>query len=115
MEIYSTHTTFNLVEAYIIETFKACAGDSLYAMVGDEKVLFPSHEEVLTLCIIFKREVGGFRALSKRAPGWKARPMLQINFFRRTPGRMCRSEEVLGPNYFTFKESRESGMVVRKP
>lgn len=58
VEIDSTHTSFNLVEAYIVETFEACACNSLDAMVGHQKVLLPSHEEVLALCVVLKREVG---------------------------------------------------------
>jgi len=41
--------------------------------------------------------------------------MLQVNFFRRTPGGMGGFEEVLRPDDFAFKEGRQGGMVVREP
>ena len=68
-----------LVEADIIEALKASSIDRLDAMVGDEKMLLPPHEDMLSLGPILEAKVGMFGLFRKRSPRWKSVPMLHVH------------------------------------
>lgn len=85
VEIYPAHRPRRLVEADVIESFEARSSDRFDTVVGYKKVLFPAHEEVLSLLIVLQGEVWAFGGLSKRSPCWKSCPMLQIDLFAAAP------------------------------
>ena len=47
-----------LVEADVIEAFEASPGDGPHAVVRDQEVFFPTHEDVLPLSKVLVGEVG---------------------------------------------------------
>ena len=47
--IYTRESTPLLVEAYIVEAFKASAGNGCDAMVRDQEIFLPSHEDMFSL------------------------------------------------------------------
>lgn len=49
VEIYTTNTAFLLIKADIVEALETSPVDSPYAMIRDEKVFLPPHEDVLPL------------------------------------------------------------------
>ena len=49
MEIYPTDSPLDLVVAYVIEPFEAGALDGSDAVVGNEEMLFPSHEYIFAI------------------------------------------------------------------
>lgn len=49
MEVYPADRTTALVEADVVETLEASPCDRLHSMVWNEKILLPSHEEMLAL------------------------------------------------------------------
>lgn len=49
MEVDALDGSRNLVEAYVIETFKTCAADRPNSMVWHQKIFLPAHEQMLFL------------------------------------------------------------------
>jgi hypothetical protein len=49
MKVYPAHFALYLIEANIVEPFKAGPRNSSHPMVGDQEVLLPPHEYVLAL------------------------------------------------------------------
>lgn len=52
VKIDSGHCPFNLVETNIIKALKTRARYSSHAMVRNEEILLPPHEDMLALCKI---------------------------------------------------------------
>ena len=104
MEINPTDTPIPLIKTNIIKPFKTRARNGFHAMVGDEEVFFPAHEDVLALLVVFEREGRRFGRFCQRTPGWEPRPVLQIDFFRGAPGGVGGFEEVFGADDFAFEE-----------
>lgn len=104
MEINPTNAPINLIKAYIVKSLETGARDCLDAVVWHQEVFFPAHKDVLALLVIFQCEGGRFRGFGKRAPGRESRPVLEVDFFRGAPGRMCGFEKVFGANDFAFEE-----------
>ena len=133
MVVDPAHRPAALVKTDIVETLETCSRDGFDAVVGHEEVLFPAHEEVLSLLVIFQREIrggGGGRvrgwsccgfvrggccscgAFGQGSPGGEAGPVLQVDFLAAPPGGVGGFEEVLGADYLAFEESGEGGVVV---
>lgn len=104
MEINPTNTSINLIKANVIKTLETRARDRLHAVVRHEEVFFPAHENVFALLVVFERERRRFGGFGQRAPGREACPVLEVDFLRGTPGRVCGFEEVFGADNFAFKE-----------
>lgn len=104
MEINPTNTPINLIKTNVIKPLETGARDRLDAVVRHEEVLFPAHEDVLALLVVFQREGGRFGGFGERAPGWEARPVLQVDFFGGAPGGVGGFEEVFGADDFAFEE-----------
>lgn len=104
MEIDPTDPPIPLIETNIIKTLETRPRDRLHAVIRDQEVLFPAHEDVLTLLVVFQREGGVFGGFGEGPPGGEARPVLQVDFFGRVPGRVGGFEEVLCADYFAFEE-----------
>ena len=104
VEINPTDTPVNLIKTDVIEPFEAGARDRLDAVVWHEEVFFPAHEDVLALLVVLERKRGRFGRFGQRSPGWEARPMLKVDFFRGAPGGVCGFEEVFGADDFAFEE-----------
>lgn len=60
VEVNPTDTPVALVEADVVEALETRARDRLDPVVGHEKVLFPAHENVLALLVVFEGERGRF-------------------------------------------------------
>lgn len=116
MEINAADRATALVEADVVETFETRSCDSFDAMVGDEKVFFPPHEEMLALieAIHVCRAGGGRfeRRLCERAPRGESCPVLHINLFRGSPRWMICAEEVFGADDLALEECCQSRVVV---
>jgi hypothetical protein len=54
MEVDPTDAAVALVEANVIEPFEACTIDCLDAVVGNQEVLFPAHENVFALLVVLQ-------------------------------------------------------------
>ncbi len=57
MKVDSTHLPRDLIEADVVEPFEARPRDCSYFMIRDQKILFPSHEKVLSLHEVLIREI----------------------------------------------------------
>lgn len=113
MKIYSADCSASLVETYVIEPFKTGARDGFDPVVGHQEVFLPPHEHVFAIETSAQRECRIlFSCLRQRSPGWKSRPMLQVDLFGATPRRMGCAEEVFGPNDLAFEESGQCGMII---
>ena len=105
MEVDATDGARNLVEAYVVETFKASSHDLSDPMVWHEKVFFPSHEDVLSLPTVLIVEIGTSRLFGQRPPRWKSIPVLIVGFVRCAQRFVFRLKCVFGTNDFTFEVS----------
>lgn len=114
MEIYPADCSFNLVEADVVEPFEARPRDSPHAMIRDEEVFFPPHEDVFSLGEIAVREVGSLSLFSQRAPGRKPRPVIHVSPLRCAPFFVTGLEGVFGSNDFSFEERRQGRVIFRK-
>jgi hypothetical protein len=81
-------------------------------MIRNEKVLFPSHEYVFTLCEVPVGEIWLLRLFGKRPPGRKSGPMVHVGLLRCTPSFISGLESVFGPNDFSFEERCQSRMIL---
>lgn len=111
VEIDSADVPRDLVEADVIETFEACAGDLPHAMVGHKEGFLPAHEDVFALEVVFVVEVWFLGLFSKGAPGGKAGPVLHVGFVGGAPGGMVGLEGVFGANDFAGEIGGECWMV----
>jgi len=50
MEVYSAYGPLNLVEADVVETFKAGTSDCSHSVIRNQEMFLPPHEDVLSLC-----------------------------------------------------------------
>jgi hypothetical protein len=92
MKVNPTHTPDPLIEANIVEPLEARATNTLDAMIGHKKQLFPPHKQMVLLQVVGKREaaveMAGGRAFGGGgedfgvvgAEGGEAGPVLQIDF-----------------------------------
>lgn len=83
-------------------------------MIRNKKVLFPSHEYVLTLCEVPVGEIRLLRLFGKRPPGRKSGPMVHVGLLRRTPRFISGLESVFDTNDFSFEERCQSRMILGK-
>jgi len=80
MEIYATDGTLALIEADIVEAFKARPANGAYTVIWYQKVFLPPHKNILPLCQTLNIKVPLPRLLLKRTKGVEFGPMLQIDF-----------------------------------
>jgi hypothetical protein len=104
MEINPTNTAIHLIKTNVIKPLETRARDCFHAVVRHEEILFPAHENVLALLVVLQRERGRFGGFGQGAPGWEARPVLQVDFFRGAPRGVRGFEEVFGADDFAFEE-----------
>ena len=110
MEINTGNLPSNLVEANIVEPLKARAGDGTLAVVGDEEVLLPPHENV-----VFSREVDIFnnpllQALTVGFEGIEFLPVRQVCSLVGVP-LVLGQEAVFRPDNLAFKVGAYRGIV----
>lgn len=108
MEINAADRATTLVETDVVKAFETCPRDCFHAMVGNEKVLLPTHEKMLALVEavhVSRAGRGRFeRGFGERAPGGEACPVLHVDLFGRAPRRMVCAEEVFGADDFAFEK-----------
>ena len=114
MEVYPADGSLHLVEADIVEPFKARTGNGPYAMIRDEEVFLSSHEDVFPLGEVAVGEIGSFGLLGQRAPGRESGPMVHIGLLRCSPCLVSSLEGVLRSDDFAFEERRQSRMILRE-
>jgi hypothetical protein len=85
MEIDSTDGTLTLVEANIVEAFETGTSYRPYTMVWHQKVLLPSHENILSLRQPMDMAVAFARLLLKRPESIELCPVLQIDLIGGAP------------------------------
>lgn len=112
VEIYSTYSPGFLVEADVVEAFKASAVDCPHAVIRHEKTLLPAHEDVL-----FRTEVRNDNittlphGLGVRSKGRKLVPVGHINLVGCTPVRVVCQKPVFRADNFAFEKGCESGII----
>lgn len=113
MEIDTTDLPIDLIEAYVIEAFKARSTNRLDPVIRHEKVLLPPHKHVFLIRRIAHREGRILPGIfGKRPPAWKPVPVLKVDFLRGAPGGVGCAEEVFGADDFAFEKCGESGVIV---
>lgn len=110
VKIDAADISIDLVEADVVETLEAGAGDCAHTVVGHEKVLLPAHKQCVARGIVAEVEVWPSRLAGKRLPGRKAIPMMHVDLFARSPLGMTCMECIFGANDFTFEICRQSRM-----
>lgn len=111
MKIYPADGPFNLVKADIVEPFEARSGDSSHAMIRDEEVFLPSHEDVFSLSEIAVGEVGSLGLFSQRTPGREPCPVTHVCTLRCAPFFVAGLEGVFGSDDFSFEECRQGRVI----
>lgn len=114
MEVYPANRPFYLIEADVVESLEARAGDRPDPVIGYEEVFLPPHEDVVPLRPVSESEVWVSGILAERSPRWKSRPVVEICFFGCAPGRVSGYERVLRTDHFSFKVGRQCWVVLRK-
>lgn len=114
MEIDPAYGSFHLIEADIVKALKTGSGNCPHPMIRDQKVLFPPHEDMLTLRKVSVREIRFLGLLRERPPGRKSGPMMHIGLFCSTPRLMARLEGMFGADDFPFEECRQGWVVLRE-
>ena len=112
MEIYSTDSSLNLVEADVVETLEARTVDCPNAVVGYEKVFFPPHKDVLLLRIVLYQDIALLGLLRKLSESAKLCPMRQVNAVVGAPRFVLGHETVLGTDDFALEIRRQGRMVL---
>lgn len=108
MEINPTDSPTTLVKTNIVKPLKARSRNRFDPMIRNQKVLFPSHEQVLAL--VESVHVGGdlrwsfLGGFCERSPGGETGPVLHVDFFGGAPGGVICAEEVLWANDLAFEE-----------
>lgn len=77
--------SFDLVKTDIVEALETSSGYCAHAMVGDQKVLLPAHEDMIALGEIPIGEIRFFGLSGQRSPCWKPSPVVHVCFLGRTP------------------------------
>lgn len=103
MEINPAHIARDLIEADVIEPFKAGTQNLTHAVIGHQKRFLPTHEDILALCAVLVVKIRLLGLLCKRPPCRESCPVLHIGFVGRTPRRMASLKGVLGPNNLSFE------------
>lgn len=85
MKVNAGNGSLDLVKTDIVEPLEAGAGYCAHAMIGDEKVLLPAHEDVIALGEIPIGEIRFFGLSSQRAPCREPGPVVHVCFLGRTP------------------------------
>lgn len=109
------HGAIALVEADVVEALETSSSNGLDLVIWDQEVFFPSHKQMLALCVVLACEIGRFGVLSKRFPGRETGPVLHVDLFCRAPFWMRSAERVFGTNDFAFEIRGQRRMVVGKP
>lgn len=112
MEVDALDGSRNLVEAYVIETFKTCAADRPNSMVWHQKIFFPAHEQMLFLHPILCDQLWSRGKFGERLVCLEASPMLPVYLLIRTPLWMLCDEGILASNDFALEKCRQAWMVL---
>lgn len=111
MEIYPAHRALHLVEADVVEPFKASAHDFAHTVVWYQERLLPTHEDVLPLRSVLVMKIWLLSLFGERAPGGETAPMLHVCFVCSAPGRVTRLEGVFGTDDLAFKIGYQGWMI----
>ena len=114
MEVNPGHRSFDLVEADVVKALETCARYCSHAMIGNEEIFLPPHENVLTLCKIPVGKIWSLCLPGQWTPCWESCPMVHICFLGRSPRFMVRFESVFGADDLSLEECCQSGMVLRE-
>ena len=114
VEVDPTDTPNHLVEAYIVEPVKTSPIYLLDLMVWHQKVLLPSHENVLPPCAILVVEVRLLSLFRQRPPRGKAVPMLHVGLLVGTPGLVLRLEGVFRADNLAVEISCQCWVIFRQ-
>ena len=115
MEVNAADAAGALVEANVVETFKARSGDRFDSVIWNEKVLLPTHEKMLSRLKVFQRKIGRLCCFGQWSPRGKSCPVLHVYLFGAAPGWMCGLKNIFWSDDFAFEKSGQSGMIVSEP
>ena len=113
MEVDALDATRELVEADVIEAFETRTIYGPHSVIWHEKVLLPSHEQVLLLVQVFRHLFLARRVLSNRLVCVEPPPVLPVDLLVGAPFRMLCNEGVFGSDYLAFEVRRQTWMVFR--
>ena len=114
MEIYAFDAAGNLVEADVIEALEASAVDGLYTMVRNQKIFFPTHEQMFFLHPVLFYHFWSAGVLGKRLVRWKSTPVLAIDLLVRSPLGVLGNECVFAADDLALKVRSQAWMVFRE-
>ena len=106
MKINPAHAPAALVKADVIKPLEARARDRPHAVVGDEEVLLPAHEDVLALREVRDVQVALARGLGEGAEGLELGPVLEVDLVGRAPVFVLGEEGVFGADDLAFEVGR---------
>lgn len=113
MEVDALDATRELVEADVVEAFKARTADGPHSVVWHEKVLLPPHEEVFLLVQLLRHLFLARRVLSNRLVCVEPPPVLPVDLLVGAPFRMLCNEGVFGSDDLAFEVRRQTWVVFR--
>ena len=104
MEINAADRAPRLVETDVIEPLETRPGYRAHAVVGDEEIFLPPHEDVFPLGKVLVAEIGPSRLPRERAPGWEAVPVLHVDLLVGAPFGVAGLKCVFVSDDFAFDE-----------
>ena len=115
MKVYPAHLPLELVEANVVEALKARSSDGSHAVVRNQEVLFPAHEDVLSLRDVMYSNASLSSLLVKRSKGAELAPVAHVRLVAGSPVFVQRLETILGANDLALEEGRERWMILGEP
>lgn len=107
MEVDSLNCPVDLVEADVVKALETSPVDGSNTVVRDQKLLLPSHEDVIFLCHIPNVNAAPFGDLGVRFECEKLAPMRDIDPVICSPLWVLSEEAIMWANDFTFKICRQ--------
>jgi hypothetical protein len=115
VEIDAADVALLLIEAYVVESFKAGTVDGSDTVVGHQEVLLPTHEDVLALTQVghwHRRALAYLRLVRPERP--ELAPMVQVYFLRCAPILMFGNETILAADDLALKVRGQRRVVLRQ-
>lgn len=112
MEIDATDFPFDLVKADIVKPLKAGSVNGPNAVIGDKKVFFPPHENVVLLSHVWYNNWPFSGLLLVWSKCREFAPMAEIHLGIRTPIFMLGKKVILGADYLALEICSEGGMIL---
>lgn len=112
MEIYAADLALELIETDVVEALEASTRNGSNAVVGDQEMLLPTHEDMVFLRRILSRELTILNFLLQWPERSELGPVAQIHLSAGPPVLVLCKEAVFASNNLSLEISRECGVIL---